>query len=110
MADEIDVETWAGLLPEKYLACRELGHTWRPWQASYDPAEQAYERVLRCPRCRTERVQLLTTGGHVLGNRYNYPDGYQAKNVHDMTASRDVFRLEAVLRFMSKHDDTAKAG
>jgi hypothetical protein len=27
-----------------------------------------------------------------------------------MTASRDVFRLEAVLRFMSKHDDTAKAG
>lgn len=106
--DLISVETFAATLPEGYLACRELGHTWRPWRATWDAATRAYERELRCPRCKTERRQLVSATGHAITNSYRYPEGYQAKHVaHEVRVSRDVFRLEALTRYLS--DDAKPA-
>jgi hypothetical protein len=100
MTDKVSAETFVGDLPDKTLHCRELGHTWKPLTVSWDKAVDAYDRRLRCPMCRTVRIQLLTSSGHVMANRYQYPDGYLAKGVEVGALHRDLFRLEAVQRFL----------
>lgn len=102
-ADDVSVETFAASLPSRYLDCRELGHLWKPWRAQWDAAAHAYDRELRCSRCKTLRHQLINEHGHVLSNNYKYSDGYQAKHVRDaIRASRDVFRLESLTRYLQK--------
>ena len=101
--EPISVETFAATLSTNYLACRELGHTWRPWRAEWSGELRAYERELRCSRCKAVRRQIVNDMGHVLSNTYRYPDGYQAKHVeHAVRVSRDVFRLEALTRYLTK--------
>jgi len=96
-----DAADFVGDLSDKLLHCRELGHTWKPLTVSWDREASCYDRRLRCPSCRTVRVQLLTSSGHVVSNRYQYPDGYLAKNVTVSTLNRDLFRMEAITRFMT---------
>lgn len=76
---------------------------------TWAPKEKVYDRRLRCPSCRTERVQVLSRQGHVVSNRYIYPEGYLAKGIEAGTYSRDLFRLEAVTRFVAAHEDTREA-
>ena len=91
---------FVGDLSDRLLHCRELGHTWKPLTVSWDRASKSYDRRLRCPSCRTVRVQILTNSGHVVSNRYVYPEGYLAKNVEVQTLSRDLYRMEAITRFL----------
>jgi len=99
----VSIETFAHGLTEGFLACRELGHVWQPFTATYDDNAKVIDRQLRCKRCKTTRVQLITMSGHVLSNHYRYANGYQATNVETgVRYSRDVFRLEAVTRFLEK--------
>lgn len=84
-------------LPDRFLLCRELGHTWKPWTASFDGT--AYDRTLRCPRCKTERHQVLSRYGSVVSNRYSYPDQYLVKGLGHLDGSdRDALRLASVTR------------
>jgi hypothetical protein len=97
----VSVETFAAGLNAKQLACRELGHRWAPLTVSWDAGARAYDRQLRCSNCRTIRKQVLDSSGHVLRNGYDYAAGYLASNVEKGQLSRDVFRLEALTRFLS---------
>lgn len=112
MAEEIvTAERFAHSLGDKVLACRELGHTWRPF--AVEPvierrAIRGFVRVMRCSQCRTERHQTLDGRGGIVDNRYRYPDGYLATNVEPGTYDRATFRLEAVTRWMERHE-TRKA-
>jgi hypothetical protein len=99
MAGE-SLEEFVASLGDKVLHCRELGHSWRPLTVSWDAEAQAYDRRLRCPSCRTVRVQLLSQHGHVLGNRYIYPEGYLAHGI-TVGQGRDHFRLESLQRFLA---------
>lgn len=97
--DPIPVDTFAARLSDKALHCRELGHTWRPLVAAWEPESRSFHRALRCSSCRTERRQVLTAHGGVVSNRYVYPEGYLANHVEGgVSGRRDVFRLESVLR------------
>lgn len=87
-------------LNARVLHCRELGHVWRPSTVTHDTSARVYDRRLRCTSCHTVRVQILSERGHVVGNRYVYPDGYLASGVEGIGQSRDLFRLEAVQRFL----------
>lgn len=96
-------EDFAAGLSDRILRCRELGHTWRPHTASWDPTAQVFDRALRCSSCRTIRRQMLNSRGHVLSNAYTYPAGYliTAATVTDhpgIGAFRDMFRLESLRR------------
>lgn len=85
------------------LDCRDFGHQWKPWGARWAGDAHGWERRLRCPRCKTERVQMVSRSGHVLTNRYLYPDGYLAPALPDAPRiSRDQFRLESITRFTTK--------
>lgn len=103
----ITVDTFAARLSDKALHCRELGHTWRPLIARWEAESRSFHRRLRCPSCRTERVQVLNSGGHVISNHYLYPDGYLATRVEGMVGGRDRFRLEAVVRSLDESEAKA---
>lgn len=99
----ISLDSFAHDLTAAYLACRDLGHTWRPFRGSYDESAGVFERELRCRSCKTIRRQVVTSHGHVLSNNYTYADGYQAKGVDSAgDRSRDTFRVEALTRFLTK--------
>lgn len=99
--DVVTLETFAAGLSNRYLKCRELGHIWQPFTVSREGT--GFLRRLRCSSCKTIREQLLDSRGHVIRNGYKYADGYLAKDhVERGNYSRDVFRLESVIRFIDK--------
>jgi len=102
--EPVAADVFASRLTDKALHCRELGHTWRPSSVHWEAESRSFHRRLRCASCRTERVQVLSSRGHVLSNGYRYPDGYLASNVEGMTGARDLFRLEAVLRTLPESE------
>lgn len=103
------VERFAQTLSPRVLHCRELGHNWKPSTVRFDQERHGYERTLRCANCRTERRQTLDARGHVVSNRYVYPEGYlTAGRVESGNISRDVFRMESINRWLESH--TSKAG
>jgi hypothetical protein len=65
--------------PEKFLWCRDVGHSWEllEIQIVKDTAGREVHRYLGCARCTTNRIQRLTTAGYIIGNSYDYPEGYQ---------------------------------
>lgn len=101
--ERLTVDTFAANLGDRVLHCRELGHTWRPLTVSWDATSKAYDRRLRCSSCRTVRVQVVTGKGHVMSNRYEYATGYLATGVEVGRGDRDVFRREALSRFLDAH-------
>lgn len=103
-ADRAEVAEFAQTLTISHLECREMGHNWKRWIARWIPEQHAYERALRCVRCRTERWQLLSDSGAVLpGGGYKYPDGYQHQGLGRIVGEgRDALRLESLRRDLEK--------
>jgi hypothetical protein len=104
-ADRAAAEELARELPDTYLMCRELMHSWKPRSAGWLAGERVFERVVRCSRCKTEKHQTLSSSGEVLSSHYVYPDGYLAKNLGRIVGDgRDALRLEAVNRLVGRTD------
>jgi hypothetical protein len=98
-ADQQEVAEFASTLSTNYLLCRELQHNWKPFTAHWDDEHHHYARVIRCVRCRTRKVQRLSSTGHILASHYEYPEGYlHEKFGRIIGESRDVLRLESLLR------------
>jgi len=94
-------EEWAAALEANLLHCRELGHAWASYTATYDSKSRSYQRTLLCSSCETTRVQVLDSRGEVLKNGYRYVDGYLAKGHFDSPGHkvpRATFRLAALQR------------
>lgn|SRR5262245_18807414 len=106
----ISADAFASELSDKWLHCRELGHAWRAWGASDEPASRCFVRTTRCSQCHTQRHWIIDYRGHVVSSHYTYPKGYLATHVQP-GYSRDTFRLEAVLRELGKaaSNNTRKA-
>ena len=101
-----DAPAFAGSLSDKQLHCRELGHEWRDHTVAWDRKARVFDRALRCRNCGTIRRQVLDRRGHVLRNGYTYADGYLASKVMNREGlTRDVFRLEALTRWL-EHNNT----
>lgn len=101
-ADLGDVAEFAEALPEKFLYCREMGHNWRPYSAG-KYRDGGFERILRCSRCRTRRVQEINSRGVVLVNKYIHPEGYLHKGMGRIVGEgRGVLRLESIKRIVAK--------
>ncbi len=94
-------------MPSSYLQCRDFGHSWRPYTATWIPDEKCYEVQLRCNRCRTIRVRDIGQTGALVGNKYKYADGYLVTGMGRLEGTeRDMMRLESVLRILP--DDAAE--
>jgi hypothetical protein len=103
-----DVREFAEQLPEKFLLCRELGHNWRPFTASRY-RDGGFLRILKCPRCRSERHQELSSRGGVVANKYVHAEGYLHKGQGRITGDgRDVLRLVSLTHTLGKtHPEVA---
>ena len=103
-ADVGDVQDFAQGLPERFLYCREMGHNWRPFSAGRYK-DGGFERILRCSRCRTRRVQEISNRGVILANKYEHPEGYLHKGMGRIVGEgRGVLRLESIKRIVAKGD------
>jgi hypothetical protein len=59
------------------LLCRDLRHPWA-LGPTYLVQRDLVERNLKCPRCGTERVEVVVRhSGEVVARSYHYADGYQ---------------------------------
>lgn len=105
------VGQWIQALPQGFIECRDLGHIWRPYRAWWDNDAKAYRRAMRCPRCFTERVQLLSASGAILSGHYVYAEGYsKPEGTGTLDADgRATLRLETTLRLVDETaSDTAR--
>ena len=88
--------------PDAYLACRDLGHSWRPLTAGWT-AEGNIHRRLQCVRCKVERAQFLDPNGYVLSGSYVYSDGYSIHGLGLLTRDdRAELRRANVMRGINK--------
>lgn len=101
-ASDLDVEQFAGGLSQAFLECRELGHSWRPRTAKWNPDSQCFDRTLGCARCKTLRLDRLSESGAKLGGYYVYAEGYLVKDSigRIVGTGRDVLRREALWRLV----------
>jgi hypothetical protein len=99
-----EVKEFAAGLSTTFLLCRELQHNWKPFSARWDDEHHNYERVIRCVRCRTRKVQRLSSSGAILSSHYEYPDGYLHANLGRIIGeARDTLRLESLIRSLDGH-------
>lgn len=105
-ADPKAVANWSHQLSDSFIMCRDMGHTWRPFKARYEQEMNAYNRVLRCGRCKTERLQTIGLDGLILSGNYIYPDGYQTPHGSGRITGtgRGALRLESTLRILGKDE------
>jgi hypothetical protein len=65
---------------ERYLACRDLRHTWTV--RGYFSSNGSIQRVLSCSRCATERIDTWGRSGERLTTAYHHPKGYLVSGGH----------------------------
>ncbi len=97
-ADVGEVAAFAAELPEKFLHCRELSHTWRPFDVGRH-RDGGFERTIRCTRCRAKKVQHLDASGMLLGSKMEYPKGYLHEGLGRIIGEgRGALRLASISR------------
>ena len=103
MKGHTEFKNWGTNLPDEFLLCRDIGHTWRPFRAVIN-GDSTYTRVMRCGRCKTEREQTLSHFGAILSGHYNYAEGYLAPPGSERMDSgrRDGLRLESITRLLGR--------
>lgn len=85
----------------EHLACRDYGHAWAPFTASWSGTERAYFVQLRCARCGTLRARVIDRRGAQVASHYVYADGYLVHGLGRLTGSdRDSVRLASVQRLI----------
>ena len=83
-----------------HVDCRDLTHAWEPYTAAKEGG--GYKRIVRCPRCGTRRIDLLTRAGGVRRRRYVYPENYLVKGIGQLTGdTKNMMRLEGLKRLMN---------
>ena len=90
-------------IPEQYRLCRDVLHSWRPYDArtlkNTFTGRREIHRELRCTRCKVRKTQRLAVDGTLIpgGTSYNYTDaeGYVLKGQGHMNA-RDRGKLRTV--------------
>jgi hypothetical protein len=87
---------------DKFLDCRDLGHSWRHYNAVEEKKYRTITRVVVCSVCRTERRQVLDLKGYLVRSSYRYAKGYLLKGTGWLTADdRAVMRLRNIRRMSS---------
>lgn len=73
------VSSFAAELPDAYLQCRDYGHSWSAYTASWIASSREWNRVLVCGRCQGQRVEYLSGATAVkLRRHYVMPEDYAA--------------------------------
>lgn len=105
-SSEFDLDRALDALPAEYLECRDWGHSWRPYSATFNRKERMYVQTLECQRCTTKRDRMLGTRGQNLGASYEYADGYlMPGSGYLSTTDRDGIRLRSIMHVLDAADN-----
>lgn len=103
-----DMDSAIAQMSDNQIMCRELRHAWKPWTVHTDTKAKLYEVKLRCTKCKTVRVREIGFHGQLIGNRYEYPDGYLVKGLGRLDDNdRARLRLESVFRLLPSQEKIA---
>lgn len=87
-------------MPETFLRCRDLGHTWLQYRVKR--IRGGFERDLFCRSCKTNKHMFISPKGEILASNYSYNEGYQIVGLGRIQAEgKSVLRLEALDRVMA---------
>lgn len=97
-------------IPEQYLWCRDVQHSWDPYNAkvSRNRASRRNEvhQILLCTRCGALKTRMMTTAGEMLRSSYSYPEGYLLTEQGPLSpADRATIRKINLMRSSKVEDD-----
>lgn len=95
-------------LRTEHLKCRGWGHAWdHELTLVVAGRRRMYELRLRCMRCETRRVDIVTVNtGEVTRRVYRYPDGYLVTQLDATWGGRVPFRryvTKELVRVLAPH-------
>lgn len=103
-ANNDEIASFAEELPDEFLLCREMGHRWLPHDAE-EHRDGSFTRVLRCPRCKTRKVQDISARGVIERTQYRHPEGYLHEGMGRIAGDgRGVLRLASIRRTITTLD------
>jgi hypothetical protein len=71
------VHALASSVPDEFVGCRTISHSWRYNDVKMD--RKNYVQSLVCIHCGTLRYKVYSPTGGNLGSSYKYPPGYLIK-------------------------------
>ena len=97
-------------IPEKFLWCRDVLHSWDPYDAKVSRNRATRRRevhqILLCTRCGTLKTRFLSLNGDVLRNSYAYPSGYLLTEQGRLTpADRAMIRRINLQAYLKSQED-----
>lgn len=99
VADPREVAKAAKQLSVEFVSCRAYGHNWRLARAT-KVTHGHIEVWIDCPRCKTNRRELISRTGEVLSRSRDYAEGYLLHGLGRIT-DRSAFRRESVDRMLA---------
>ena len=100
VASPKDVRQAVVKMPETFLRCRDLGHTWLQYRVKR--IRGGFERDLFCRSCKTNKHMFISPKGEILASNYVYNEGYQITGLGRIQAEgKSVLRLEALDRVVA---------
>lgn len=103
IAERAAVEDFAAGLNEAFLECRRQGHDFKLRNVEEDAAANVYDLLLRCSRCKSERIVSRSKNGARVSDRVHYAEGYLMHGLGRMdTDGRDAIWLETIVRHQTK--------
>lgn len=89
----------AEALPDTFLLCREIGHSWRKAGSPKQADGLVVQKLVCRNKCGTTREDRVTRAGSIFGRRYEYREGYGlhgfGRAVHDRSTFRRVVLARA---------------
>lgn len=99
MAALDDVAMFAKRLPQDFLLCRTWQHSWDPETSTVQRRGGHIHWGVECSICGTVRTCIMTARGEIVGNRYDYPEGYQSAGMGRISRDgRAQIRMETLKR------------
>jgi hypothetical protein len=100
---KVGIEQAIEQMTPEFVACRDYGHSWKPFTATWNPTFRYYESQLKCQRCNTVRTRFIGPQGQRAGGRYDYVDGYTIKGLGFLSVDdRDHIRLASMLNLVPR--------
>lgn len=91
-------------MDEKFVYCRDVMHAWQPYTARQEK-DGTFTSTLKCARCETYKVRILSRRGAILSSYYDYPEGYCIVGAGRLTGTaRDTIRLRSLRNVMAQLD------
>ena len=95
---EGDLDAIVANMPDTFIDCRTIGHSWRKSTADYRADERVWVQALKCTRCKSVCERHADDHGYPLGNRYVYVEGYRIEGLGAFDQNkRAAVRLASLL-------------